>query len=55
VIRVSQNACRIRLARDEIWIQRFTDGGKDDIAEIVSDLVIARDHLRSSRSLTSLH
>ena len=31
------NAFRILLARDEIWIQRFTDGGRDDIAEIVSD------------------
>src|SRR5919108_1347901 len=36
VIRVSQNACRILLARDEMWIQRFMDGGKANIAEIVS-------------------
>jgi len=39
-IRLSENVLQIILFCDEIWIQRFTNSGKDDIAEIVSDLLI---------------
>jgi hypothetical protein len=53
-IRISQNGSRILLWRDEIWIQRFTDDGNDNIAEIVSDVLMSRDHLRRSRPRLAL-
>ena len=43
-IRVSHNACRIPLPRDEVWIQQLTGGGNNDIAETVSDLPMFSDH-----------